>query len=300
VRKLYHRLRGDGFDPWLDEENLEPGQHWEKEIARAVRNSDVVIVCLSHDSTTKTGYVQKEIKFALDVADRQPEDAVFLIPVKLEECAVPERLSQWHWVSLFEERGYDRLLRSLTRRSSALAAPHPAPADSVLRPRTAGGEQGVEIPEAEAGLRPSAGGNGYGSLLRTPLGVGITLLGVALMLVVSYWLYWQGRMNGQRPTHNDEAPASTPAERAADPISAQTPPPATEGPAATPNVDISSKSTNVNGRPKRRWPSPTPDPELMHILNPATPNANKSSKPANVNGQTNRRPPPSPTPSPGL
>lgn len=118
VRELYHQLYADGFDPWLDEENLEPGQQWEKEIPRAVRNSDVVIVCLSHGSITKTGYVQKEIKFALDVADQQPEDTIFLIPVKLEECNVPERLSQWQWVNLFEERGYNRLLSSLRRRSS--------------------------------------------------------------------------------------------------------------------------------------------------------------------------------------
>jgi tetratricopeptide (TPR) repeat protein len=121
VRELYHRLRNDGFDPWLDEEKLKPGQQWEREIPRAVRNSDVVIVCLSHSSITKIGFVQKEIKFALDVADLQPEDTIFLIPVKLEECNVPERLSQWQWVNLYEEHGYNRLLVSLRQRSSEYA-----------------------------------------------------------------------------------------------------------------------------------------------------------------------------------
>jgi hypothetical protein len=29
VRKLYHRLRADGFNPWLDEEDLIPGQDWD-------------------------------------------------------------------------------------------------------------------------------------------------------------------------------------------------------------------------------------------------------------------------------
>jgi hypothetical protein len=33
--------------------------------------------------------------------------------VKLEECEVPERLRRWHWVNLFEEKGYDNLLKSL-------------------------------------------------------------------------------------------------------------------------------------------------------------------------------------------
>ena len=69
VRELYQRLRADGFEPWLDEEDLLPGQDWQREIPKAVRNSDVVIVCLSRDSITKRGYVNKEIKVALDVAD---------------------------------------------------------------------------------------------------------------------------------------------------------------------------------------------------------------------------------------
>src|SRR5215510_12218438 len=73
VRDLYHKLRTDGFDPWLDEEDLLPGQQWEREIRLAVRESEIVIVCLSRASITKTGYIQKELKFALDAAEEQPE-----------------------------------------------------------------------------------------------------------------------------------------------------------------------------------------------------------------------------------
>ncbi len=113
VRNLYQRLSSDGFDPWLDEEDLLPGQQWKIEIPKAVKTSDVVIVCLSHKAINKSGYVQKEIKFALDKAEEQPEDTISLIPLKLEECDVPERLQSWHWVNLFEEKGYERLTRSL-------------------------------------------------------------------------------------------------------------------------------------------------------------------------------------------
>ena len=113
VRNLYQRLSSDGFDPWLDEEKLLPGQEWEVEIPKAVKTSDVVIVCLSHKAITKAGYVHKEIKSALDEAEKQPEGTIFLIPLKLEECDVPERLQRWHWVNLFEEKGYGRLMSSL-------------------------------------------------------------------------------------------------------------------------------------------------------------------------------------------
>jgi hypothetical protein len=113
VRELYQRLRNDGLEPWLDEEELLPGFDWQLEIPKAVQNSDVVIVCLSKDSITKAGYVQKEIRQALDVADEQPEGIIFIIPVKLEECEVPKRLSRWQWVNLYSDNGYQRLLRSL-------------------------------------------------------------------------------------------------------------------------------------------------------------------------------------------
>jgi len=120
VRDLYHRLRSDGFAPWLDEEDLLPGQDWELEIAKAVRSSDAVIICLSSRAITKAGYVQKEIKDALDVADQQPEGTIFLIPLRLEGCEVPERLRRWQWVNLFQEKGYDRLLRALRARAESL------------------------------------------------------------------------------------------------------------------------------------------------------------------------------------
>src|SRR6266851_5867205 len=77
VRKLQSQLRAAGFEPWLDEENLLPGQDWEREIKRAVRTSDVVLVCLSK-SINKAGYLQREIRDVLDVADEQPEGVIFL------------------------------------------------------------------------------------------------------------------------------------------------------------------------------------------------------------------------------
>jgi len=120
VRNLYQRLSSDGFDPWLDEEKLLPGQEWEVEIAKAVQTSDIIIVCLSDKAITKAGYVQKEIKSALDEAEKQPEGAIFLIPLKLEECDVPERLQRWQWVNLFEEKGYERLMGSLSLRAGTI------------------------------------------------------------------------------------------------------------------------------------------------------------------------------------
>ena len=124
VRKLYRWLRADGYAPWLDEEDLLPGYDWQQEILKAVRNSDVVVVCLSLNAINKAGYIQKEIRYALDIGDQQPEDAIFIIPLKFEECNVPDRLSRWQWVN-FSEGGYARLTKALSIRASKLGITPP-------------------------------------------------------------------------------------------------------------------------------------------------------------------------------
>jgi hypothetical protein len=43
VRRLYSRLTQDDVDAWLDKEKLLPGQDWELEIRKAVREADVVV-----------------------------------------------------------------------------------------------------------------------------------------------------------------------------------------------------------------------------------------------------------------
>jgi hypothetical protein len=120
VRELYKKLLQAGVQPWLDEEALTGGETWDLVITKAVRESDIVLVCLSPPTVSKTGFVQMEIKLALDQADRQPEGTIYIIPLILEECDVPTRLSRWQWVKYYEESGYDRLIRALQARASQL------------------------------------------------------------------------------------------------------------------------------------------------------------------------------------
>jgi transcriptional regulator with XRE-family HTH domain len=120
VRRLYTQLRDEGFQPWLDAEDLLPGENWDQAIRQAVRNSDVVLVCLSSHAVQKSGYVQKEIAQALDVAEEKPESTIYIIPVLLGPCSVPERIKKWHWVDLSSSSGYEKLLRSLKQRAEQL------------------------------------------------------------------------------------------------------------------------------------------------------------------------------------
>ena len=67
------------MDAWLDKEKLLPGADWELEIRKAVRESDVVVVCLSKQFN-QAGFWQKEMRLALDTAMKKPEGEIFIIP----------------------------------------------------------------------------------------------------------------------------------------------------------------------------------------------------------------------------
>jgi hypothetical protein len=113
VREIYQRLRAEGFQPWLDEEDLLPGQLWDQEIRKALKNSDFILIFFSQISVAKRGYVQREMKLALDAWEEVPEGQIHTIPIRLDPCQIPERFSKFKWVDLFRDNGWDRLLGAI-------------------------------------------------------------------------------------------------------------------------------------------------------------------------------------------
>jgi TIR domain len=120
VRELSRRLIAEGWiDVWLDEKKLLPGQDWRLNIEEAVENSDNVIICLSSNSVTKEGFVQKELRYAREIALEKPEDTIFLIPLRLDDCSVPRGLRFYQWADYFGEKqdeAYRALIEALQLR----------------------------------------------------------------------------------------------------------------------------------------------------------------------------------------
>lgn len=121
VTDLYYRLKERGYEPWLDKEDLLPGQFWRAEIPKAIKNSQVFIACLSSRSVEKQGYVQDEFKMALKTCAGKPAGSIYLIPIRLDECIIPElrqeeygmALRDIQWLDFFEADGFDKLIRAL-------------------------------------------------------------------------------------------------------------------------------------------------------------------------------------------
>jgi formylglycine-generating enzyme required for sulfatase activity len=113
VRELYQRLTAAGFKPWMDDEDLIAGERWRPSIERALQQSDFFLACLSTHSVSRRGFLQREIKTALDLWEEKLGSDIFLIPARLEPCEVPQELAGIQWVNLYEERGWPRLVRAL-------------------------------------------------------------------------------------------------------------------------------------------------------------------------------------------
>jgi hypothetical protein len=99
-----------GYDVWYDED-INPGQDWQFEIRKAMRQSDVVLICFSAQSQSR--YKSGIYPEALDAIKRYREydpGSIFLIPVRLSDCDIPpieidgtRTLDRIQYVDLFPE-----------------------------------------------------------------------------------------------------------------------------------------------------------------------------------------------------
>lgn len=162
VESLYQKLSDAGFKPWMDKKDILPGEDWKFCIQKAIQRSDFFLVCLSANSVSKRGFLQKEIKDALDIWQERLESDIYLIPARLEDCEVPESLRRFQWVNLFEEEGWTRLVKAIKEGMKRRAPvtqpavqestpPEPYPTDEEPSPSTemATPEEGPERERSE-------------------------------------------------------------------------------------------------------------------------------------------------------
>lgn len=126
VREFRERLKGEVWvDPWFDEEDILPGQMWEGSVVEAVHNSHAVIIFLSTIAVRQEGFFHKELKLALDAAAEKPDGTIFIIPIRLDNCDVPDRLQPYQYVDYFgdeehKDRVYSNLIKALKIRAGTL------------------------------------------------------------------------------------------------------------------------------------------------------------------------------------
>ena len=111
VDRLYQELKSYGIQVWLDRKDLAPGLRWKREIRRAIQQGAFFIACFSkeYDVRDRT-YMNEELTIAIEELRQRPVDQAWFIPIKLNECEIPDRdigggetLRDLQYVNLYDD-----------------------------------------------------------------------------------------------------------------------------------------------------------------------------------------------------
>ena len=111
VDRLCQELKSHGIEVWLDRNDIDPGLRWKQEIRRAIQDGAFFIACFSeeYNNRDKT-YMNEELTLAIEELRQRPTDRIWFIPVKLNDCEIPDRdigpgetLREIEYVKLYED-----------------------------------------------------------------------------------------------------------------------------------------------------------------------------------------------------
>jgi formylglycine-generating enzyme required for sulfatase activity len=112
VVRLARELRAEGFPVWLDILDIPAGSRWDREVEKALKESDIFMIILTRASAESEN-VLDEIGYAIDHRKR-------IMPVLMEKCDIPLRLTRFQYVD-FTNKNFDEgidaakdLLKSLS------------------------------------------------------------------------------------------------------------------------------------------------------------------------------------------
>ena len=139
IDELQQALETAGIPVWRDTARLWPGEDWRAKIRQAITDGALVfIACFSRASLGRSrGYQNEELVLAIEeLRRRRPQDS-WLIPVRLDDCDIPEpdigggrTLASIQRVDLFGARADEettRLIAAVQRILSRNPAQHVVP-----------------------------------------------------------------------------------------------------------------------------------------------------------------------------
>jgi hypothetical protein len=104
ARKLSRWLEGAGFDVWLDESNILPGDNWAEKVSQALKESQAMVVLIS-PAAMDSKWVRHEIEFALGTKEYSGR----LVPVfvgsrdRIPDDMLPWILRRLHGIELTDQ-----------------------------------------------------------------------------------------------------------------------------------------------------------------------------------------------------
>ena len=128
---LHGMLEAAGVPVWRDRGSLGPGDDWQEKIREAINGDALVfIACFSsHSAARSKSFQYEELYLAIGEYRQRPPDAGWLLPVRLDDCKVPDislvpgkTLKSLDCIDLFGKdagKGRDRVVSKARRRLGA-------------------------------------------------------------------------------------------------------------------------------------------------------------------------------------
>lgn len=114
VLEYFDWLKKNGFNVWMDCRSIKAGQNWDFEIKRGLDKATFILMFISNISYDRRGYIQREIKLALDKLNEKLIDDIYIIPVLLDDDAkVPDQLKGIQYISASNSQSFSQIADAL-------------------------------------------------------------------------------------------------------------------------------------------------------------------------------------------
>jgi two-component system, OmpR family, alkaline phosphatase synthesis response regulator PhoP len=112
VEKIYENL-SKNYSPWMDVHNILGGEDWLHAIYSAIDTCELFVPILSNNSVTRRGIIVKEVKRALDKWNGMLPSDIYVIPLRIDDCPIPELVKHLQVIEWDEGKGVIKLSQAI-------------------------------------------------------------------------------------------------------------------------------------------------------------------------------------------
>jgi hypothetical protein len=123
IERLSADLEARGIRTWIDRNQIKPGQRWQDAIEDAIRSGAFFVACFSKAYAARPrSYMNEELSIAIEEVRLRPEEASWFIPLRLDDCEVPNRrigptssVHSFQWLDMFPDwaKSIERLAEAM-------------------------------------------------------------------------------------------------------------------------------------------------------------------------------------------
>jgi hypothetical protein len=114
VQEIYKVLLRQKYIPWMDIHSIRGGDNWLRAIFKAIDECEIFLAVLSNNSVSRRGVIQRELKKALDKWDGMLPDDIYIIPLRIDDCPIPELLKGFQVIDWNNGKGKKKLLDAIS------------------------------------------------------------------------------------------------------------------------------------------------------------------------------------------